>query len=192
MVLEDLLLTMEDGEYKLSAFKDIMANHGLFERFVRAYYAKEHPELKTSDAGVPWAVDDEYTAGLPGMHTDITLVDRKNPGRVLIIDTKYYRKGVMKDHQGSRKFSSGNIYQIFAYVKNMDAGFGDRPHEVSGMLLYARTDEEIQPDNVYHMSGNKISVRTLDLNVEFEKIREQLDGIAAEHFPNVSGKQAVG
>lgn len=37
------------------------------------------------------------------------------------------------------------------------------------MLLYAKTDDAIQPDNSYIMSGNRISVKTLDLNVSFEK-----------------------
>lgn len=46
------------------------------------------------------------------------------------------------------------------------------------MLLYARTDEEIQPDNEYMMSGNKISVKTLDLNRDFSEIAEQLNKIA--------------
>ena len=50
------------------------------------------------------------------------------------------------------------------------------------MLLYARTDEAVQPDNTYQMSGNRISVRTLDLNREFLEIAAQLNVIVAEHF----------
>lgn len=50
------------------------------------------------------------------------------------------------------------------------------------MLLYARTDENIQPDNVYMMSGNKISVKTLNLNCDFLEIAAQLDDIAGSHF----------
>lgn len=50
------------------------------------------------------------------------------------------------------------------------------------MLLYAKTDETIQPDNAYRMSGNKISVRTLDLNCEFPVIATQLNLIVKEHF----------
>ena len=46
------------------------------------------------------------------------------------------------------------------------------------MLLYARTDEEIQPDNTYMMSGNRISVKTLDLNCDFSEITRQLNAIA--------------
>jgi 5-methylcytosine-specific restriction enzyme subunit McrC len=32
------------------------------------------------------------------------------------------------------------------------------------------------------MSGNKISVKTLDLNLEFAEIATQLNAIAKEHF----------
>ena len=52
------------------------------------------------------------------------------------------------------------------------------------MLLYAKTDEETYPDNDYKMSGNEIGVHTLDLNVEFSGIREQLDEIAKRYFAN--------
>ena len=74
------------------------------------------------------------------------------------------------------------MYQIFTYVKNRDYEFGDEDHKVSGMLLYAKTDEEIQPDNVYQMHGNQISVRTLDLNKPFSDIAKQLNTIAETHF----------
>ncbi len=45
------------------------------------------------------------------------------------------------------------------------------------MLLYARTTESIHPDNEYMMDGNKISVKTLDLNREFREIKKQLEDI---------------
>ena len=50
---------------------------------------------------------------------------------------------------------------------------------VSGMLLYAKTDEAIVPDNDSFIIGkNRISVGTLDLSGRFEVIKSQLDGIA--------------
>lgn len=52
-------------------------------------------------------------------------------------------------------------------------------YSVSGMLLYAKTDKEIQPNYVYQMSGNEISVFTLDLNTEFTVLSDQLNSIAA-------------
>ena len=71
---------------------------------------------------------------------------------------------------------------VRSYVKNKEAQLRDTPDEVAGMLLYAKTDETIQPDNVYQMSGNKVSVKTLDLNCEFPVIAAQLNAIADEHF----------
>lgn len=101
--------------------------------------------------------------------------------QVLIIDTKYYTHTIQTQYD-IHTLHSNNLYQIFTYMKNKDMEFGDRPHEVSGMLLYARTDELIQPDNNYHMSCNKVSVRTLDLNREFSEIATQLNAILDEHF----------
>lgn len=74
------------------------------------------------------------------------------------------------------------VYQIFTYVKNKEYEMRDKDHKVAGMLLYAKTDEEIYPNNVYQMSGNQISVRTLDLNLPFSEIAEQLNTIAKTHF----------
>ena len=52
----------------------------------------------------------------------------------------------------------------------------------SGMLLYAKTDAMIQPDNIYKMSGNQVNVRTLDLNQELSEIAKQPSGIVAEYL----------
>ena len=50
------------------------------------------------------------------------------------------------------------------------------------MLLYAQNSDAVQPNNIYQMSGNKVSVKTLDLNCKFSDIEEQLDKIVIEHF----------
>lgn len=56
------------------------------------------------------------------------------------------------------------------------------------MLLYARTNEEIQPDQTYQMHGNPISVKTLDLNKPFNELSKQLDDIVDEHFYDIHKK----
>ncbi|MCF4005570.1 hypothetical protein L1O03_00010 [Corynebacterium uropygiale] len=96
---------------------------------------------------------------------------------MLIIDAKYYSH-TTQERFDRRSVHSGNLYQIFTYVKNAAASLGENDHEVSGLLLYARTDEEIQPHATYQMSGNSISVHTLDLNLPFVQIAAQLDDIA--------------
>ena len=112
------------------------------------------------------------------MQTDIMLVKDE---KTLIIDAKYYSK-TMQTQYDVHTLHSGNLYQIFTYVKNKESQLSSKLHEVSGMLLYARTNEVILPNNTYRMSGNRISVRTLDLNCSFEQIAAQLDTVVYEHF----------
>ena len=88
-------------------------------------------------------------------------------------------------HFDKHKLHSNNLYQIFTYVKNRSYQFGEEDNTVSGMLLYAKTEEEIQPDNVYQMHGSQISVKTLDLNLPFVEIAAQMDRIVESHFTGV-------
>ena len=54
----------------------------------------------------------------------------------------------------------------------------ERTGRVDGMLLYAKTQEDIVPDNhVTKDFGNTLYFRTLDLNQDFQNISQQLDNI---------------
>lgn len=178
LVLEGMLLTTDSGEYRLATFIKPELMSKLYEKFILEYYNQEHKELDASASRIPWGLDDGIDSMLPVMQTDITLTKGE---KTLIIDAKYY-SSALQQHYDRMTIYSNNLYQIFTYVKNKDAEFGDAPHEVSGMLLYAMTDEEIQPDSSYQMSGNRISVRTLDLSRRFPEIAAQLDHIVEEHF----------
>ena len=178
LILEGMLLTTESGEYKLASFIDEQRMNRLYEKFILEYYAKECPQVTAAASQISWALDDGIGTMLPVMQSDIMLTKGSN---VLIIDAKYYTHTTQAQYD-VQTLHSGNLYQIFTYVKNKDMEFGEMPHSVSGMLLYAATDEAIQPDNSYQMSGNRISVRTLDLNREFSAIAAQLNAILDEHF----------
>lgn len=105
------------------------------------------------------------------MQSDIMLTYGK---KTLIIDAKYYDHILQSQYQVQRLHPQ-NLYQIFAYVKNKAV---DTDGDVAGMLLYAETDEPIQPDCTCRISGNPIRVKTLDLNRDFSEIAAQLHAIA--------------
>ena len=178
LVLKGLLQTTSNGSVKMMDFIDEQRMCRLYEKFILEYYRKEHPELTANASQIPWIVDDGVKDMLPIMQSDIML---SKENQVLIIDAKYY-KNTMQTQFEKQTLHSGNLYQIFAYVKNKEAELEDKQHEVAGMLMYAKTDEDIVPDNKYSISGNKIYVRTLDLNCDFITIREQLDSIVANYF----------
>lgn len=178
LILKGLLQTTTDGSVKLMQFLDEQRMCRLYEKFILEYYKKKHPEIRTNSSQIFWQLDDEFSSMLPIMQTDIML---SKENITLIIDAKYYEHTTQTQY-GNNTLHSNNLYQIFTYVKNKDAEYGELPHTVSGMLLYAQTDEIVQPNHIYHMSGNKISVRTLNLNLPFKEIANQLDNIVKEHF----------
>ena len=178
-VLDGMLQTTEKGGYKMAAFSDDnMAR--LYEKFILEYYHQHHTYLSEVKAGqVKWNLvgdnNESMLRFLPAMQTDIMLRLKE---KALIIDAKYYGSTLQKQFD---KYSlhSGNIYQIFTYVKNHDK---DSTGNVAGILLYAKTDEDITPDCMFNMGGNQIGAKTLDLNKDFKLIAAQLDKLVEDFF----------
>lgn len=183
-MLDGMLQTTEKGEYKMTSFSDEhMAR--LYEKFILEYYSQHHTYLSEVKAGqVKWDLVGDNSESmirfLPIMQTDIML--RLNE-KILIIDAKYYGRTLQKQFD-KYTLHSNNVYQIFTYVKNQDK---NNTGDVAGILLYAKTDEDITPDVMFNMGGNQIGAKTLDLNKEFSLIVAQLDKIAEDYF----GKQAI-
>ncbi len=176
LVIEGLLLTEQEGTHKLARFVDDQKMHRLFEKFVLEYYRKHYPEFNASPSHIEWDVDEGIIEFLPVMKTDITLTYEE---KTLIIDTKYYQRTMQSNsYYNSKSFHSHNLYQLFTYVKNKDY---TNSGNVSGVLLYAKTDENIVPDNKFSLSGNHIGIKTLDMNTDFSNIAEQLN-ILVERF----------
>ncbi|MCM1568594.1 MAG: 5-methylcytosine-specific restriction endonuclease system specificity protein McrC [Roseburia sp.] len=176
-VLDGMLQTTEKGEYKMVSFSDEhMAR--LYEKFILEYYRYHHGYLTEAKAAqVKWNLvgenDETMIRFLPVMQTDIYL---QKDDRILIIDAKYYGKTLQQQFD-KYTLHSGNVYQIFTYVKNQDK---DNTGKVSGLLLYAKTEEAITPDCTFNMGGNQIGAKTLDLNTDFRVIAAQLDKIVEQ------------
>lgn len=170
LIVKGLLQREDNGTLKLLKFLDEQKMHRLYEKFILEYYKKHYPQLNASAARIEWATDDGIIEMLPSMQSDIMLYHGNN---ILIIDAKYYSY-MTQVRYDVHKLHSGNLYQMFTYVKNMAC----TGKNVSGLLLYAQTDEPININRNYVMSGNKIGVKTLDLDCKFKKITNQLNDIA--------------
>lgn len=171
-IIEGMIMTTESGEYRAPTFSD---EHicKLYEKFILEFYRVHYPELRANADQIEWDInrdEDPIISFLPTMQSDITL---HKGDKTFIIDAKYYGHMMQKQFD---KYSihSGNLYQIFTYVKNKDV---NNEGKVSGMLLYAKTEEEVVPDMDAIFSGNRIMVKTLDLNQPFDKIKKQLSNI---------------
>jgi len=172
LVLHELLLTTEDGKQRLAQFLDDQVMSNLYEKFILEYYKKHFSQYYPASREIKWDATGTIDF-LPNMKSDTMLFDGQ---KKLIIDAKYYGK-IMQTQYDNDKFRSNNLYQIFAYVKNEDK---NNTGLISGMLVYAKTDEDMIPAITYDLSGNQIGVKTLDLGKDFSILRKQLDAIINE------------
>ena len=179
-ILNGLLSTTDDGQYQFNNYIDDRKMHRLYEKFILGYYKYHYKNILDASApAIDWITDNERM--LPGMFSDIVLYDKES-GKKLIIDAKYYSNAIQENEYYNREtFKSNNLYQIFTYVKNEDKL---KDGTVSGMLLYAKTDNNDIIDEQYNMDGNIIRVCNLDLSVDFQHVRDRLNSFV-EWFYNL-------
>jgi 5-methylcytosine-specific restriction enzyme subunit McrC len=186
-VYTESILSHNSGDKKVMAFSDEnMAK--VYEKFILEYYKRHHHELSASAAEIKWNLDEDFAEPviryLPKMQSDITL---RHNGFTLIIDAKYYSKN-MQQQFDKNTLINGNLYQIYTYVKNEDKASSGN---VAGMLLYAKTNSDIIPVADFSTGGNRISVKTLNLDADFDEIKQQLDKIVDDYFYKNDSKQGA-
>ena len=179
----DLAIPTEQSGSALLAMADRDANPGwkLYEYAVAGFY-----EAVLPDQG--WAVyhgrhmswhmeeDDPSVRDLmPRMITDITL-DRRPTGdaangRRIVIDTKFMSP-VTSGQQGKETFRSGNIYQIYAYLRSQEDTGDPLWRSAAGVLLYPSLG--VDYDEAATIQGHRIRFAAVDLAAETKTIREQL------------------
>lgn len=175
MVHENSLVHEEDGSLRFQDFtRDVHKMRRLFEGFVRNFYARHTDE----DVGAPhiaWQAI-EGTEGaleyLPRMETDIVL---KRAERTLLIDTKF-SKTVFAGQFSKKRIKTSNLYQMYAYVKNMELS-GKYSGSLQGMLLYPEVEEPV--DVSFKLQGIPIRVATVDLNQPWQGIHDDLLDLVA-------------
>ena len=178
LLLKGMLQTSDKGDYRLADYIDDQKMHRLYEKFLLGYYQTEHPKYRAKSAQISWDLaEDTDKMFLPVMQSDVTLT---YGDKVLIIDAKYYTKTMQKSWiSETTTYWSHNLYQIFTYVKNMDK---KKTGNVSGILLYAKTDEAVTPNQDYLLGDNRIGAFTLDLSGPWEDIKFQLDELTKEYL----------
>ncbi|WEV71908.1 hypothetical protein [Bifidobacterium sp. ESL0790] len=173
MVLDRQLLTETGGNRKLVEYTSQRALSDLYEKFVLEYYREysAHTHRMTVKAKkIDRKIESGDSAFLPELLTDVTL---HLGDRTLIIDTKCYGQ-ILQTNYKKKIYRPKHINQIQSYV--LHEAF-DSDDKVSGMLLYALTDEDAEHDESWNELGHDFSVRTLNLGRDFRDISAELNNI---------------
>ncbi len=169
--------TEGEGDHALTALlRDEITFHALFERFVRNFWrAHLGDQYQVKSERLDWF--DELDCKLaPAMYTDITLTSRAAPRRRLVVDTKYYRTTLTAGPYGGARFRSGNLYQIYAYLRTQEHR-SEAYRDAEGMLLYPTTTIEL--DEAMKVQGHRIRVATVNLAQPWPQIDARLRALVA-------------
>jgi 5-methylcytosine-specific restriction enzyme subunit McrC len=171
LVVSSWLVDEATGDYR---FRDFLRDKGrmarLFESFVLNFLRHERPELDVRKEIIQWVLDwaaDGSLDYLPQMETDISV---RSADSTLVIETKYYAEA-MTTYFGKERVRSEHLYQVFTYLKNLEARDGP-DIVVSGMLLYPAVSTSLRLG--YKLGGHRINVCTLDLTQDWQTIRAEL------------------
>lgn len=172
LIYDNLLASEDPGK---SRFRDFLQDESkmarLFEDFVRNFYKLEAAGYHVGREDIYWygkGMDDPSAAYLPKMVTDISIESENSK---VVIDTKYYRDALQR-YYDREKIHSQHIFQIFAYLKNLEIRGGVNQH-CTGVLLYPTVDNDVHFSTPLDQNHNLI-VHTLNLNQDWKLIHKDL------------------
>ena len=173
----DNLLPVDDrGEYRFNDFlRDERQMWRVFQDFVCNFVRMHRPDCTVGAERIDWDFDTKPSTPsfLPSMVTDITVRSRN---ATVVIDTKYYANA-LSDYRGRETFRSNNLYQLYAYLRNLECRGGCDAH-AAGVLLYPEVGRKLRER--MSLSKHPILVATLDLSEDWRAIHDTLLGLIAE------------
>ena len=175
LIHANMLVDEQSGRTR---FRDLIRDEkqmaGVFQTFVFNFLRREQNRFAVSSDELRWRDakgDEESMQYLPVMQTDIVLSDAK---RKIVIDTKYYTEALQSGRY-RQTVHSANLYQMYAYLRNMQAANPDLNTE--GMLLYPVAASA--PTLEYELDGFRVRVRSLNLDQPWEEIHRDLLALVA-------------
>jgi 5-methylcytosine-specific restriction enzyme subunit McrC len=182
LIFDNMLASEEPGKSK---FRDFLQEESkmarLFEDFVRNFYKIETPMYRVGREDIYWGpegiVKDSISI-LPKMITDISIEGKTSKA---IIDTKYYKEA-LKTHYDKEKIHSTHIFQIYAYLKNLEKK-GGKNQNCTGVLLYPTVDKNID-ERAPLDSNHYLMVRTINLNQDWQLIHKNLINLLEKALQN--------
>lgn len=168
LVIDNLLPSERKGSSKFRDFlKDEKQMASLFEEFVRNFYRLEQKHYKVYREDILWDITAGDRQFLPKMQTDISL---ENSNGKIVIDTKYYREALTV-HYEKERIRSENMYQMFAYLKNLEST-DKKNANCAGILLYPTVTRQLDINMTTH--GHPVSFKTINLNQDWLGVHHDL------------------
>ena len=145
--------------------------------FYQSYFARNSEWQVNQGQWIYWNVGKqsaEFQLFLPSMQTDIILTNSTQK-RKIVIDTKFRNVFERSRFADLKRFSSNNIYQMYAYIRSQENSNDSISSGAEGVLLYPTVGEDI--DEAAEIDGHILRFVTIDLSKPTEDIIEKLQNL---------------
>jgi len=172
LLFESSLPTTKEGRYRFADFRrDERKMAALFEAFCRSFFRHESHHFQVSREHIQWqveAIDINTQSLFPRMETDISLISEE---KKIIMDAKFYPEALASNRFGTAKFRPPHLYQMFAYLKNVEAK-DILSLTAKGILLYPTAAPSRRYD--FQMEGHELSICCINLMQDWKGIKRDL------------------
>ncbi|HGV9340397.1 TPA: 5-methylcytosine-specific restriction endonuclease system specificity protein McrC, partial [Enterobacter hormaechei] len=172
LVYTSSFISQEKGRVNFYDFiRDEREMSRIFQEFLYQFMKKEYIGWSVNRPHIKWDASsdtDPELKLLPRMESDIIM---SNANKTIIIDAKYY-KNMYTNRYNRAKFRSNNLYQLMCYLHNYDIQKTKQNKNIDGILIYPMTGDSV--NETYTINNYKITLRTLNLNQEWNKIHDEL------------------
>jgi len=175
LLYECLLPEERSGGVRFKDFiRDEHAMRRVFQDFLFNFYLLRQTDYKVRSEQISWDAKGstpEASTRLPKMITDISLTSLT---RKLVIEAKFTAR-TFQENWGKESLRSEHLYQIYAYLKNLERRGGVNS-SAEGLLIYPAVSTELLLE--YQLPDHLIRVATINLNQDWMKIESELLGYA--------------
>ncbi len=144
--------------------------YNIYERFVANFY---RIHLKGWEISAQKRLDwhaRNTNERLPLMIPDLVLQETSS-SRMMIIDTKFTARSLIKNQWGKQEFDSSHLYQLYAYLKSQEH-LSEAHRNAVGILLYpavqSRLSERIE------LQDHVMRIESVDLAAPWKEVERQL------------------
>jgi len=154
-----------------SVDRDAFVYYRIFEKFVANFYRFHLDGWNViHEKQLKW-YQKNSSRYLPIMRPDIFLQE-KSSGKIIIIDTKFTAKTLVKGRTGKEQFVSHHLYQLYTYLKTQ-GHLSENHNNATGILLYPSTDKRVISESI-ELQGPTIRIEQVDLTLPWQEIERFL------------------
>lgn len=166
----------EGRVYSSRLDRERLVLHTVFEKFVANFYRACLREwVVTPQKRLYWHGLASH-AYLPTMLPDVQLVG-KATGKILILDTKFTARSLIKNQEGSKRFVSSHLYQLYAYLRtqeHLSAAHG----RAEGILLYPTAGTPLA--ETIELPQHTMYIESVDLAAPWPAVEQRLLDVILE------------